>query len=68
MSSLRAYLFVTLALFVLLTVAHVVRAATGTPVVFGATTIAPALSWPFALVTALLAGWALRLAQAASRP
>ena len=67
MESMRSYLYLTVALFALLTIAHVVRAATGTPVLIGTTEIAPALSWPFAAATALLAGWAARLVGATRR-
>ena len=67
MESVRSYLYLTVALFTVLTIAHVVRAATGTEVLIGTTEVAPALSWPFAAATALLAAWAARLVRATRR-
>ncbi|HVF34510.1 MAG TPA: hypothetical protein VND91_04245 [Candidatus Saccharimonadia bacterium] len=68
MNQLRTFLHVTLALFALLTVAHIVRAATGTLLRIGDVEIAAAVSWPLAALTAALAIWAASLARAQPRP
>lgn len=67
MNQLRAYLHVTLALFVLLTAAHVVRAVAGFVVRIGEVEIGAAVSWPLAALTAALALWAASLARAHGR-
>jgi len=67
MNHLRPFLYVTLALFVLLTVAHVVRAATGTVVRLGEAEVAAAVSWPLAALTAALALWSASLLRAQRR-
>lgn len=67
MNQLRTFLHVSLALFVLGTIAHLWRAATGTVMRIGEVEIAAAVSWPLAVLTAALAFWAALLVRAHRR-
>lgn len=68
MGTIRSYLVLTALLFALITVAHLVRAATGATVSFDGWSVPPNLSWPLAVVTGALAAWAVACLRALRRP
>ena len=68
MSTTRSYLVLTALLFAFITAAHIVRAATGTTLSFDGWSVAPAVSWPLAVVSAALVAWALACLKALRRP
>lgn len=61
-ASIRSFLCVTAIVFALVTLAHVVRAATGAALRIDGWDVPIAASWIAAVVTAALAAWGARLA------
>ncbi len=68
MTTIRSYLVLTAALFTFIAGAHVVRAATGTALALDGITVGPAVSWPLAVVAAVLAAWSVACLRALRRP
>ena len=68
MSTIRSYLVLTALLFAVITVAHLVRAATGTTLSFDGYSVAPSVSWPLSIVSGALAAWAVACLRALRRP
>ena len=68
MGTIRSYLVLTALLFAFITVAHIVRASTGTTVSFDGISVAPNVSWPLAVVSGALVAWAVACLRALRRP